>query len=156
MTLTAQPDAVPVEASASSRTIQLLRVAAATVDRAIAKALEPHGLTAVQFAVLQVMGEAQEQKLGCSEIGKRLSGQSPDVTRLLDRLETGGLVSRERDQEDRRVVHTTISEKGLELLALAAPAVRAAEEQALSSISASSREHLAALLNEVQRNAPAS
>lgn len=147
-------ESLPTESSVASQTIQLLRSTAAVVDRAIAKALEPHGLTSVQFSVLQVMGDAVEQKLGCSEIGRRLSGQSPDVTRLLDRLESGGLVSRERDHEDRRVVHTRISEKGLELLKIAAPAVRAAEEQALAAVSGSNRELLASLLAAVQRSAP--
>jgi DNA-binding MarR family transcriptional regulator len=154
MTIITATDAPPSETAVSLQAIGMLRLATTTIDRAIARALEPHGLTAVQFAVLQVMGEAREQKLGCSEIGRRLSGQSPDVTRLLDRLENGGLVSRKRDHDDRRVVHTTISEKGLELLAVAAPAVRAAEEQALAGLGSADRQQLAALLAVVQRNAP--
>ena len=40
-----------------------------------------------------------------------------DLTRLLDRLESHGLVHRQRQQDDRRVVHATITEAGLSLLA---------------------------------------
>ena len=42
--------------------------------------------------------------------------RDPDVTRLLDRLEARGLVSRARGIQDRRVVMTTITTAGLALL----------------------------------------
>jgi DNA-binding MarR family transcriptional regulator len=41
----------------------------------------------------------------------------PDITRLMDRLEKRGLVRRERDGQDRRVVITRITQSGLDLLA---------------------------------------
>jgi DNA-binding MarR family transcriptional regulator len=40
----------------------------------------------------------------------------PDVTRLLDRMEDAKLVARARDTEDRRLVSTRITPKGLRLL----------------------------------------
>ena len=40
----------------------------------------------------------------------------PDVTRLLDRMEDAKLVARARDSEDRRLVSTRITPKGLRLL----------------------------------------
>jgi DNA-binding MarR family transcriptional regulator len=40
----------------------------------------------------------------------------PDMTRMLDRMEAAGLVSRCRDEEDRRMVTTRITPQGLELL----------------------------------------
>jgi DNA-binding MarR family transcriptional regulator len=43
--------------------------------------------------------------------------REPDVTRLLDRLEHRGLVSRRRSATDRRVVEARITDAGLELLA---------------------------------------
>jgi DNA-binding MarR family transcriptional regulator len=42
--------------------------------------------------------------------------KDPDVTRLLDRLEERGLVTRTRDRADRRVITTRITEKGLRIL----------------------------------------
>lgn len=142
------------EETLAAQTIHALRAASALVERAIGRALEPHGLTASQFSVLQIMGDAKKEALGCSELGKRLAGPSSDVTRLLDRLETGGLVSRERDREDRRVVHTRISEKGLEVLERASPSVREAEQQALSTLTLEDRRALAQILTSVQRNLP--
>jgi DNA-binding MarR family transcriptional regulator len=40
----------------------------------------------------------------------------PDVTRLLDRLETRKLICRERSKTDRRIVVTRITQTGLDLL----------------------------------------
>ena len=40
----------------------------------------------------------------------------PDITRLLDRLEKQRLITRERQKDDRRVVKTRITPRGLELL----------------------------------------
>lgn len=137
--------------SANSATIHALLSAAAHVERALARVLEPLGLTAAQYSVLQVMHEVDGQVLGCSEIGKRLAAAAPDVTRLLDRLETVGLVARERDKKDRRVVHTRITGAGVTLLSLAVPLVREAEDQVLADLASRDRLHLAALLNDVQR-----
>ena len=50
------------------------------------------------------------------ELGKRLISRAPDMTRMLDRLERLGLLSRERKSENRRVVAVRITRKGLKLL----------------------------------------
>jgi DNA-binding MarR family transcriptional regulator len=42
--------------------------------------------------------------------------RDPDVTRLVDRLITRGLVDRQRSETDRRVVEVGITPKGLALL----------------------------------------
>jgi DNA-binding MarR family transcriptional regulator len=41
--------------------------------------------------------------------------RDPDITRLLDRMEKRGLISRSRENKDRRVVLTRITTKGLKL-----------------------------------------
>ena len=43
--------------------------------------------------------------------------RDPDMTRLLDRLESRDLIARSRDSADRRVVTARITAAGLELLA---------------------------------------
>ena len=66
-----------------------------------------------------------------NEVRERLVAQVPDVTRLLDRMEEAGLVARERDETDRRLVTTRVTRKGLALLSRLDGPVAAAHEEAL-------------------------
>lgn len=71
------------------------------------------GLTRTQYNALRILRGAHPGALACSEVGERMVTPVPDVTRLLDRLEAVGLVSRCRDTRDRRVVNVAISAEGL-------------------------------------------
>jgi DNA-binding MarR family transcriptional regulator len=78
--------------------------------------LAPFGITTQQYNVLRILRGSRPDSLPTLEIGARLIEKSPGVTRLLDRLETKGLVRRERCAEDRRQVLCRITDKGLSLL----------------------------------------
>jgi DNA-binding MarR family transcriptional regulator len=86
------------------------------LSRAGVAALKPAGLSATQYNVLRILRGMGEAGISCQEIANRMITRDPDLTRLLDRLEKRGLVSRQRQNADRRVVKTFISEKGLALL----------------------------------------
>ena len=73
-------------------------------------------LTGTQFNVLRILRGAGPEGLACRGIGDRMITHDPDITRLLDRMEKRGLVTRERQKDDRRVVKTRISPQGLALL----------------------------------------
>lgn len=79
--------------------------------------LREHDLTAPQYNVLRILRGAGADGHPCQEIGTRMISRVPDVTRLVDRLEAAGLVSRTRSSEDRRVVRVRIEKRGLDLLA---------------------------------------
>jgi DNA-binding MarR family transcriptional regulator len=80
------------------------------------EALKPVGLSATQYNILRILRGAEPDGLACREIGDRLITRDPDLTRLLDRMEDRGLVSRRRDERDRRVVTVRIASKGLDAL----------------------------------------
>jgi len=82
----------------------------------LATALKPTGLSPTQYNVLRILRGAEPDGLACRGIADRMITRDPDITRLLDRLEDRGLVARSRDREDRRVITTRISDKGLRLL----------------------------------------
>lgn len=82
----------------------------------LSAAMAEHEVTPVQYNVLRILRGSHPKRLTCSEIGDRLLDRTPDVTRLLDRLERAGLIERERAEHDRRVVQVSISKKGLDLL----------------------------------------
>lgn len=135
-------------------TVYALRTAAAHVERALAWALEPFGVTTAQFELLQVIERHGQNGAGCSELGKHLAAPGPDVTRMLDRLDSAGLVARCRDSKDRRVVHTTLTLKGVELLANASPAVNTAQQSVFDGLDQREHAELARLLQGVRRNCP--
>jgi DNA-binding MarR family transcriptional regulator len=74
--------------------------------------LKPHGITATQYNVLRILRGAEPDGLSRNEVSQRLVNRMPDATRLLDRMEDAGLVTRERSKEDRRLVNTRITKKG--------------------------------------------
>jgi MarR family transcriptional regulator, organic hydroperoxide resistance regulator len=139
-----------------SSTVFALRAAAAHVERALTRVLDPFGLTTAQFELLLVVERLEASGAGCSELGRHLAAPGPDVTRMLDRLDTAGLVSRYRDNADRRVVHAHLTEKGRELIAAAAPSVAEAEALVFEGLAESERHALLELLKGVRRNCPGS
>src|SRR5438477_8888613 len=75
-----------------------------------------YGLTGTQYNVLRILRGAEPNGLPCKGISDRMISHDPDMTRLLDRMEKRGLISRERQSDDRRVVKTRITAAGLEIL----------------------------------------
>jgi DNA-binding MarR family transcriptional regulator len=73
-------------------------------------------LTGTQYNVLRILRGAGPDGLPCRGIGDRMITHDPDITRLLDRMEKRGLITRERQKDDRRVVKTRITPRGLALL----------------------------------------
>ena len=83
--------------------------------RRVEKVLRAADVSPTQYNVLRILRGSPEG-LPCSEIGKRMISRDPDITRLLDRLEKRALISRCREEEDRRTVLTRITPQGLRLL----------------------------------------
>ena len=91
-----------------------------TADRLhwrLTEMLKAHGLSPTQYNALRILRGARDEGRACSEIAERMINRDPDITRLVDRLERRGLVSRSREGRDRRVITTRIAPAGLELLA---------------------------------------
>ena len=94
--------------------LDLLRTADLLTRRAIG-VLKGEDLSPTQYNVLRILRGAP-QGLPCGDIAGRLITRDPDVTRLLDRMEKRGLISRARESRDRRKVLARISREGLELV----------------------------------------
>ena len=96
--------------------LNLLRTADALLRKEV-ELLKEYGLSPTQYNALRILRGAGEQGVTCGELSERMLTKDPDVTRLIDRLETRKLLTRARSDEDRRVVRTRITAEGLELLA---------------------------------------
>lgn len=108
------------------------------------------GLTATQYNVLRILRGAQPLGLACRGIGERMISHDPDMTRLLDRLEKRGLITRERQKDDRRVVKTHITPQGLEVLKPLDHPLRELHKQQFRHISVARLKMLSKLLEEVR------
>src|SRR5271167_3966247 len=82
------------------------------LSRGLVQVLKTEDLSATQYNVLRILRGAPGG-LACGEIAGRMITRDPDVTRLLDRLEKRGLISRWRETRDRRTVMARITPQGL-------------------------------------------
>jgi DNA-binding MarR family transcriptional regulator len=77
--------------------------------------LKAEDLSTTQYNVLRIL-RGSPAGLPCGEIASRMITRDPDVTRLLDRMEKRGLISRTRETHDRRLVTARITPEGLKLV----------------------------------------
>jgi len=100
----------------------------------MAKVLKLSGLSSTQYNVLRILRGVGPAGLACQEIAARMITRDPDLTRLLDRLEKRGLVERQRQTDDRRVVRTTITPAGLAIVADLDAPINAAHHRLLAHL----------------------
>jgi DNA-binding MarR family transcriptional regulator len=110
------------------------------LSRGLVTVLKIEDLSGTQYNVLRILRGSPEG-LPCGEIASRMITRDPDITRLLDRLEKRGLISRCRETKDRRMVMARITPEGLRLARLDEP-VQAAHRKQLGHLG---RERLRAL-----------
>jgi DNA-binding MarR family transcriptional regulator len=130
-----------------------LQRTASLLLQSLGRALKGHDLTPAQYNTLRILRGAEPDALTCGEIGERLVSPGPDVTRLLDRLEQRGLVTRLRDGEDRRVVRARITAPGLDLLAALDEPVGRMLGELLGNLGQDRLRTLVALLGEARNGA---
>lgn len=94
--------------------LDLLRTAD-MLTRGAFEVLKAEDLSLTQYNVLRIL-RGSPQGLPCGEIASRMITRDPDVTRLLDRMEKRGLISRARESRDRRMVLARITPEGLKLV----------------------------------------
>lgn len=146
-TKVAQPDQSR-QLDAREAVVGLLR-AADKAKREVATELEPFDITGPQYNVLRILRGEHPDAIPTLEIASRVLEQTPGITRMLDRLEAKGLVSRWRDRQDRRKVMCAISEVGLALLERLDLPVAAANERAVDGLTLAQLRDLVRLLGKL-------
>lgn len=126
---------IPFASAAEEALLNLLRTSD-RLNRAMQRIIRPWGVTATQYNVLRILRGAGPEGLTCSEIGRRMLTEDPDITRLLRRLKFLKLIRQHHDRHDRRVVRTQIADSGLRLLEEMDPVLKSAPEELLGHMSA--------------------
>lgn len=83
---------------------------AGRINALCARRLEPYGLTLPQWVILSCLW--REGRLSVSQIAELLGSRLPGTSRLIDRMSERGLIIRERDADDNRVMMIRVSEAG--------------------------------------------
>jgi len=103
----------------------------------------------------QFLKSAEPQGLPCRGIGDRMISHDPDMTRLLDRMEKRGLITRVRQTDDRRVIKTRITPPALSLLKTLDQPIHELHKRQFRNLSSARVKILSALLEEVRSHQPA-
>jgi MarR family 2-MHQ and catechol resistance regulon transcriptional repressor len=93
--------------------------ALATIDARIHRPLTRAGLTASRFGVLEALHHLGP--LHQRELGAKILKSSGNITMVVDHLERDGLVSRERDPNDRRLIRVHLTSAGRKTIARVYP-----------------------------------
>jgi DNA-binding MarR family transcriptional regulator len=116
------------------------------LSRGPAQVLKSAELSPTQYKVLRIL-RGSPDGLSCGEIANRMITRDPDITRLLDRMEKRGLISRCREEKDRRTVMARITPEGMDLLERLDGPVQAMHRKQLGHLKAEQLEHLHELLH---------
>jgi DNA-binding MarR family transcriptional regulator len=141
----------PFRSMAQEATIALLRTAS-IVNRALARVVEPHGLSLAQYNALRIIRGAGTSGIPTLSIRERMIEEGTTITRLLDKLEDAALIRRERSVPDRRQVFCFVTDSGRKLLDMLDPLVNSADEEAVGTLSGLELERFIDLLDAVRRS----
>lgn len=104
-------------------------------------------LTYSQFAVLEALYHLGSLTQG--EVGSKILKSTSNITTVIDNLERAGLVHRERDAQDRRVIHIHLTEAGSNKIEAVLPGHVAALVEEFGVLSAGEQETLGALCKKL-------
>lgn len=108
-------------------------------------------LSPAQFNILNLLGGSSEG-LGQSELGRELLTHRSNVTGLVDRLETKGLVKRHPCEGDRRAWRVELTDAGRALWQTILPHYKEAAEGVWGSVTKGQARELIGILAELERN----
>jgi MarR family 2-MHQ and catechol resistance regulon transcriptional repressor len=126
--------------------IKLERAAAAVSER-INRHLSDHNLTISQFGVLESiyhLGPMHQNQLG-----DKILKSGGNMTLVIDNLSKRGLVTRERDANDRRCVNVQLTDDGRNLIAAIFPNHVATVTHEIGVLSAEEQAQLSTLLRKL-------
>src|SRR5260221_4503270 len=123
--------------------------AAHRVESRLEEALAGVGLSIAKFETLSVL-VSQDRSISLSELAAKLVCVKSNVTQLVDRLETEGLVKRANDPADRRAVRAEVTALGRKRQAAGTPVVNAVLQDVAKKLAAVDSQKLKRALDAIQ------
>ncbi len=129
---------------------QLLHEIYVLLDDGDRRNLADAALTPLEFAVLQRLDTVQGRRL--TDVGAELLCVKSTITRVVDRLEAGGLVQRMPDPEDRRAQRVTLTASGAAIRDQALSLHHASIARRFNGLDAHEQQALTQLLEKLRRS----
>jgi DNA-binding MarR family transcriptional regulator len=123
--------------------------AAHAAENAVEARLNEVGLSFAKLMALQALAAA-DAPMPLGQLADRLSCVKSNITQLVDRLESDGLVSRQPDPRDRRARLAALTAAGRRAAMAGSKVQREAERDVLNGLSASEAKQLAALMEKLR------
>lgn len=93
----------------------LIGCTAQEIDNFVERALKEFGISRGQLGVLHFLDVEGDESMTVNKLREVLIDDSPNVSRILNKMVDKGLVRKERQSGDQRVVHIALTEKGRQL-----------------------------------------
>jgi DNA-binding MarR family transcriptional regulator len=135
-------DGIPGEESGMLGLLEVARMVQERVDAA----LESVGLSGPKYLTLEQLVRAGEP-VSLSALADCRKCVRSNMTQLVDRLESDGLVERVSDPDDRRAVRARVTKLGERRFAAGTQAIRSVQEELAARVSSGDREHFLRVLS---------
>ena len=93
----------------------LVGCAAQDIANFVERALKEFGISREQLSVIHYLDDAKADTMTVNQLRESLIDDSPNVSRILNKMVEKGLVKKERQTDDQRVVYVSLTEKGRKL-----------------------------------------
>lgn len=104
-------------------------------------------VTPQQMITILTLGELGKAKI--TTLSRRMGVSPPTITGIVDRLERNGYVERARDENDRRVVFVSITQKGASVVVKVRQAIQKRWMKMMIYLNAQERNRYVAILRKI-------
>jgi MarR family transcriptional regulator, 2-MHQ and catechol-resistance regulon repressor len=132
----------------SNQPFLMLMQTSRAIQERIRDDMAKNNLTITEFAVLEVLFHKGKQTI--QQLASSVLISSGSMTYVIDKLEQKALLKRNACPEDRRVIHITLTENGLELMNNIMPKHEEFVDFTFESLTSNEKEDLVRLLKKVK------
>jgi MarR family transcriptional regulator, 2-MHQ and catechol-resistance regulon repressor len=137
-----------MERKCSNQPFLMLMQTSRAIQERIRDDMAKNNLTITEFAVLEVLFHKGKQTI--QQLANSVLISSGSMTYVIDKLEQKAFLKRNACPEDRRVIHITLIENGLELMNTIMPKHEEFVDFTFDSLTSNEKEDLVRLLKKVK------
>lgn len=130
-----------------ARTIYLFKRVEMLIKSELEHALQDVGLTPGQYTTISLLGGQKE--VSSAELARRMGVTAQSMSETITLLERKGLIVRQENPANRRILQIATTPRGIEMLARCEDRVETLEERLLGGIGADELRRLRAVLTRI-------